>query len=147
MKFLKLAAVSVAALLLITSCTDSGGVNNTAVVNAPAANASPAAPSPSATIDELAMGRKLYTENCKICHKEDGTGGKVTIEGKTLEPDDLTSDKIKKFSDEKIIGYVTNGVPDEGMPAFKEKLTPDQINTVVKYVRQEIQGISPAPAG
>lgn len=63
----------------------------------------------------------------------------MTIEGKTLNVDDLTSDKIKKFSDEKISGYIINGVPDEGMPAFKDDLTEAQIREVVLYVRRGIQ--------
>ena len=147
MKLLKLAAAGIAAFLLIASCADADGVNNTATVKNTNTAASPAAPSPAATANDLASGRKLYTDNCRICHKEDGTGGKVTIEGKTIEPEDLTSNKIKNFSDEKLIDYVTNGVPDEGMPAFKDKLTPDQIRTVVQYVRAEIQKVPAKPAG
>jgi cytochrome c len=52
----------------------------------------------------MAQGRKIYMDNCAACHKENGTGGKVTIEGKTINPDDLTSEKIKNFADDKIIG-------------------------------------------
>lgn len=108
-----------------------------------AANASSPLPTPA---DQLASGRELYKQNCAICHKEDGTGGKMTIEGKTIEPDDLTSEKIKKFSDEKITGYIVNGVEDEGMPAFKDKLTEAQIREIVDYVRQGIQKMPAEPA-
>ena len=146
MKPLKLAAITLAAFALITSCSDTGSLSETTVVNTANSNPSPAAASPSAAVDELAAGGKLYADNCTICHKDDGTGGKVTIEGKTLEPDDLTSDKIKKFTDEKLIGYVTNGVPDEGMPAFKDKLSEAEIKSVVQFVRSEIQKIPVAPA-
>ena len=99
----------------------------------------PAATSAAAPVDELAGGRALYEQNCAACHKEDGTGGKVKIEGKTIKPDDLTSDEIKKFTDEKITGYIMNGVEDEGMPAFKDKLAEAQIREVVIYVRRGIQ--------
>ena len=68
----------------------------------------------------------------------------MTIEGKTINPDDLTSEKIKKFSDEKISGYIVNGVVDEGMPAFKDKLTEAQIREIVAFVRTDIQKM-PAP--
>lgn len=103
-----------------------------------------AAPTSSATpIDELAMGRKLFSQNCANCHKEDGTGGKVTIEGKTIKPDNLTSDKIKKFDDDKITGYIFNGVEDEGMPAFGEKLSEAQIREIVNYVRVGLQKMPP----
>ncbi len=94
---------------------------------------------PTATVDELARGRKLYSDNCAVCHKESGTGGKIEIEGKNLNVDDLTSEKIKAFADDKIIGYIYNGVPDEGMPAFKDELSEPEIREVVRFVRIGIQ--------
>ena len=104
-----------------------------------------ATPLPAATIDELASGRKIYEISCANCHKADGTGGPMEIEGKKIKPDDLTSEKIKAFSDEKIIGYIMNGVEDEGMPAFKDRLSEGEIRDVVKFVRTEIQKV-PAKA-
>lgn len=86
--------------------------------------------------DNAVTGKELYAMNCMICHKESGKGGKVTIEGKTIEPDDLTKDSLKKATDEKLIGYVTNGIPDEGMPAFVDKLTPEEIKTIISHVRE-----------
>jgi len=96
-------------------------------------------PLPAATIDELGSGKKVYETNCIICHRADGTGGKVSIEGKNLNVTNLTSDKVKGFSDEKIIGYVMNGIEDEGMPAFKAKLSEGEMRDVVKFIRTELQ--------
>ena len=100
----------------------------------------PVKPLPTATVDELASGKKVYETNCVICHKADGTGGKVTVEEKSLDVEDLRSNKIKSFSDEKIIGYVMKGVPDEGMPAFKDKLSEGEMRDVVLYIRKEFHG-------
>ncbi|MDI1243030.1 MAG: cytochrome c [bacterium] len=141
MKQIKIAAV-VGSFLLSIACA-------TTPTNTTTANKS--TPVPTATVaatpaDELAGGRELYKQNCAICHKEEGMGGKMTIEGKTINPDDLTSDKIKKFTDEKIAGYIANGVIDEGMPAFKDKLSEAQIRDVVAYVRRGIQKIEAVPA-
>lgn len=135
--FIVLGALSIAA-----ACANSGpantSVNNAAVngtnavlVSTPASAASP--------VNEVAMGKTLYEQNCTGCHKEDGTGGKITIEGKSIDPDDLTSDKIKKMDDARIAKYIHDGIEDEGMPAFKDKLTEAQIVEVVKYVRTGIQ--------
>ena len=102
-------------------------------------SATPAPPEPgdkvSLAVDEIAWGKDLYSTNCMICHRESGKGGKVTIEGKTIKPDDLTSDSLKKHSDEKLFSHVSDGVPDEGMPAFKGKLTDDEIRSIVQHVR------------
>lgn len=129
-----LVALSIA--LFGFACGSGAGTNTaTNQQNVPAGTATPA-PTPE---DTLAIGRKLFKQNCATCHKEDGTGGKVTIEGKTINPDDLTSDKIKKFDDDKITGYIFNGVEDEGMPAFKGKLSEAQIREIVRFVRVDLQ--------
>jgi mono/diheme cytochrome c family protein len=94
---------------------------------------------PAATIDELAAAREIYTTSCSNCHKEDGAGGKVNIEGTIIDADNLTTEKMKKMSDAKYFDYIKNGVPDEGMPAFKDRLSDDQIKDVVKFIRREFQ--------
>ena len=121
----------------IVAC--SGDKPTNVAVNSTNASTPANKPLPAATIDELASGRKVYSDNCMGCHKENGAGGEVVIEGKKLNPDDLTSAKIKGFSDEKILGYIMNGVEDEGMPAFKGKLSEGEMRDVVKYVRVQLQ--------
>ena len=130
---------AIAALILV-AC--GGSSNQNVVVNSSvnSVNTSPAhTPLPSATIDELASGRRVYAATCVNCHKEDGTGGEMVIDGKKINPDDLTSAKIKGFSDDKILGYIMNGIEDEGMPAFKGKLSEGEMRDVVKFIRAEIQ--------
>ncbi len=100
----------------------------------------PKTPRPAATIDEFASGKKVFELNCMVCHKSDGTGGKVTVEGKSLNVDNLTSAKIKAFTDEKIIGYILKGIPSEGMPSFKDKLSEGEMRDVVLYIRKEFHG-------
>lgn len=135
----KLFCVLSSILLMIAACADQSTTSNQKSDAVPPRNTTNAGTPAAATPAAVATGKDLFAKNCANCHKDDGTGGKVVIEGKTLNPDNLTSDKIKGFSDEKIIGYVTNGVEDEGMPAFKDKLEPDEIKTVVAYVRSDIQ--------
>jgi len=129
--------------VFFAGCGGAGQTNTAVNVNQNAV--SPTASAPATPVDEMAEGGKLFKQNCAICHKEDGSGGKVTIEGRSLDADDLTSAKIKAFSDDKMIGYVYNGVEDEGMPSFKDKLTEAQIREVVRYVRAGIQKM-PEPA-
>ncbi|HUR99456.1 MAG TPA: cytochrome c [Pyrinomonadaceae bacterium] len=103
-------------------------------------NSAPAqTPLPKATIDELASGRTLYASNCANCHKENGTGGEVEIEGRKMKPDDLTTARMKGFSDDKMIGVIVNGIKDEGMPAYKGKLSEGEMRDIVKFIRVELQ--------
>ncbi|MCA1590953.1 MAG: cytochrome c [Acidobacteria bacterium] len=86
-------------------------------------------------------GATLFADNCAVCHRDDGTGGKTSFEGRQLDVDDLTSKKIKAFSDHKITNYIRNGIEDEGMPAFKDQLSEEQVRTIVRYIRSDIQKI------
>jgi len=131
----KLSIILLAAAGFVASCTQSPSPN---VVNTTANTTRPPAATPAgttATTGETAMAKEIYAANCMICHKDTGRGGKITLGGKTINPDDLTADKFKTMTDEKMMGYVTNGIEDEGMPAFKDKLTPDQIKSVIGHVR------------
>jgi cytochrome c5 len=130
---LKAIVILFAAAIFAVSCgqadTNSGVVANNGA-NAPA---NIATPSPAA---EIALsGKELYAKNCMICHKESGKGGKVTIEGKTIDPDDVTTARMKAKPDEKLYEYISEGFPDDGMPAYKDKLSKDQIKAIVGHLR------------
>jgi mono/diheme cytochrome c family protein len=129
MNNLKLSVVTLAFVAFVASCAkpEQSAVNVAKPFNT--------APAPSATVDQALMAAELYATNCMICHKDSGKGGKVTVDGKSLDPEDLTSEKMKKKTDEKLFEYVSSGIEDEGMPAFKGKLTDDEIKTVVRHVR------------
>ncbi|HMS38810.1 MAG TPA: cytochrome c [Pyrinomonadaceae bacterium] len=139
MKFLKLSLILTAFALFVFACSNTANnsgnnaannTKNTATVNT---QTTPKA-------DENALGKTSYKQNCANCHKDDGTGGKVTIEGKTMNPDNLTSDKMKQMADEKYVKYIENGIPDEGMPAFKGRMTDAEIKATIAYIRKEFQG-------
>lgn len=138
MKFIKLCLILFAISAFIFACTETGKNEkveniNKAVTNEPKAEAT-------ATPDELAEGRKHYKEQCSKCHKDDGKGGEIEIEGKKIKPDNLTTEKMAKETDEEYIEYMTEGIPDEGMPSFKDVLSKEEMQEVVKYIRTEFQG-------
>ena len=139
MKILKSSLICAAFALFSFACSENktpqANSTNIVVANTNAATL-PAAASPAA---ELADARALYERNCANCHKADGTGGKKEIEGKIINPDNLTTDKMKNMADDKYFDYIKNGVPDEGMPAFKNQLTDEQIKSVITFIRTEFQ--------
>lgn len=123
--------------LFVAACGQAVSNTNNAVASANTnsnQNAAPAS-SPAATIDQGEFAKGLYAKNCAICHKDSGKGGKVTVEGKSIDPDDLTTAKMKERTDDKLAHDISEGAPDDGMPAFKEKLNPDQIKAVVRHLR------------
>jgi cytochrome c6 len=137
--------IAVGGLAIIAACGQSAATNSATANNAAANNTKAAAnatPAPTATV-EAASGAKLYSTNCANCHKENGKGGKVTIEGKTIEPDDLTTAKMAAKSDDKLFGYVMDGFPEDGMPPFKDKLKEQEIKDIIKYLRSDIQKTGP----
>ena len=138
MKFIKFALVLVFTTLFAIACEQNTTTPNTVNVGMtpikPVNATNSASPSIPAAI-AVANGKDLYVTNCAACHKESGKGGKVTVEGKTMEPDDITTAKMAAKTDEKLTEYVVKGFPDDGMPAFKDKLTPDEIKAVVAHVR------------
>ncbi|MEP7212361.1 MAG: cytochrome c [Acidobacteriota bacterium] len=139
---MNLLKISVLVMVCCIAYACSSTSQNVAVSNSadpkPAQSANAAA-TPMATPAEVASGHDLYKANCAACHRENGTGGKIEIEGRRINPDNLTTDKIKGFSDDKIAGYIKNGVEDEGMPSFKDKLNDAEIAQVISYIRSDLQ--------
>ncbi len=139
MNRLKLFIVLTAFAVFILACGQSASTPNKSNTAANANTTAAATPVPATPVDEVALAANLYTTNCMTCHRDSGKGGKVTVDGKSLNPNDLTADKIKSRSDDKLFKDISEGSPDDGMPAFKGKLTDDQIKAVVKHLRK-LQG-------
>lgn len=102
--------------------------------NGPTPALSPAA----ATPDEFAETRAVFKKNCSECHGEDGTGGTKTVDGKKLKVPTLRGGHALGHFDEDFIKQINKG--GDGMPAFKDKLTPAQLNELVHFIRHELQG-------
>lgn len=134
MKFIKTVLICAFLALFVFACSQA--TNNTTVkTNTPAAEPSIMRTPP----DELADARKLYSEKCVKCHKEDGTGGISTVDGKKIKAADFKSDSMKKESDEDLAAEIKDGVEDEGMPSFAKELNAEQIKSLVKFIRKEFQ--------
>lgn len=125
--------------VLAAGCATTGSEGDRAV-NDTADNSGVQETTPSpAPVDDIAEGKKLFVTNCVRCHKEDGTGGKTVIEGKTLNPEDLTAAKMIKEPDSEYFEHIEDGDEEDGMPAFKDVLSKAEIEQVVKYIRKEVQ--------
>ena len=77
----------------------------------------------------------VWNAKCKSCHGEDGKA-KTKMGEKEKIPDMTNADWQKNHSDEKIRDAIVNGSKDNAkMKPFKDKLTPEQIDSLVKYIR------------
>lgn len=101
---------------------------------------------PTPTPDTFARGKQLYGTSCANCHKEDGTGGPKEIEGKKIKASSLVTDKMKNWPDDRFFKVIDEGIEDEGMPAFGDRLSEDDIRAVIQYVRVGLQKKDPAAA-
>ena len=76
-------------------------------------------------------GAALFKTKCAACHGADGSGD--TSMGKTLKIRDLRSAEVQKQTDAELTEITTNGKGK--MPAYKGKLTDDQIKQLVAAIR------------
>jgi copper transport protein len=85
----------------------------------------------------LQIGQQVFTENCAVCHGEAGRGDGPAAAGLTLKPPDYGNGHLDIHTDGDIFYWIQNGISQGSpMPAFRDKLTDDQIWHVVNYVRR-----------
>lgn len=136
---LSLLSLSVFAIACSVSVNNSNSSSTASTLSANQETSS--APTAQAPVDELAAAKKIYSDKCVRCHKEDGKGGVTDIDGEKIKAPDFTKEKMKKHADEEFIDVITNGESGEGMPAFKGKLTEDEIKSLVKLIRRDFQNM------
>ena len=134
MKSIKLALVCAAIALFGFACSQN---TQPTTSTRPVVAASPAA-SATATPDELAAARVTYDKHCTACHGEKAEGGLVKVDNKRLKVPSLKSEHAIKHSDEDLVKKIVTG--GDGMPSFKDKLKPAEIQALVHLIRKEFQG-------
>jgi mono/diheme cytochrome c family protein len=98
---------------------------------------------------EIAMGQKLYAQNCAACHGETGQGDGVmmrdlpppppdnhitTHNGRTRPPDWSDPRQLLGASPALLAGKITRGGMGTGMPYWGPIFTPEQIDALVAYL-------------
>lgn len=138
-KFIKIAMIASVVLFVFSCAQTEPQTNNSAPPQAAAT------PIPKASIDELAQGAKVYETNCVLCHKPDGSGGDVVIEGKKLDAANFLTEHMVNHDEAKLIKHIMEGDEEDGMPAFKDKLSEGELRAVVRHIRELQKGNVPTP--
>ncbi len=76
-------------------------------------------------------GAALFKSKCAGCHSPDGSGSGPA--GKAMHLRNLGSAEVQKQSDAELTAITANG--KGSMPAYKGKLTDEQIKQVVSFIR------------
>ena len=76
-----------------------------------------------------AQGAEIFRSHCSACHGLDARGGEHG-------PDLVNNPAVHALSDRQLFETITGGIPRKGMPAFNALLQPDEIRTVVAYLRR-----------
>ena len=73
----------------------------------------------------------VFKAKCAACHGADATG--QTAVGKTMKIRNFHSAEVQKQSDAELTKIITDGKGK--MPAFKGKLTNEEVTSVLKFIR------------
>jgi len=76
--------------------------------------------------DVVAGGKKVFTERCSVCHREDGTG--------TKRGPNLTLARVQAESDGALFWKISSGNSRTGMPSFSFLPKPQRWQ-LVSYLR------------
>jgi cytochrome c6 len=79
---------------------------------------------------------RAWKAKCASCHGQTGKGD--TDKGKELKVEDMTAAKYQSKKDDELKKAVLDGVKMDGkevMPPFKDEITPEQADALVKYTR------------
>ena len=75
-------------------------------------------------------GGDLFKHQCATCHGADGKGYSA------LKTPDFTDPKVQaSLTDKEIVETIKNGRKGTAMPAFADKLSDDQVHSLVTYIR------------
>lgn len=93
-------------------------------------------PVPSATEEQLALGKEIFTKNCVACHGESGKGDGPASAAFEQKPADFTDPEHSKYySDMGRMHIIKNGVEGTPMVGWEKILSENEILSVYTYVR------------
>jgi mono/diheme cytochrome c family protein len=133
-----IALIAAAGFLFVAACKNEQ--TKTAVNTSPNSNGATSQSTP----DRFAVAKKIYKTDCKECHGENGEGGPVKLQdGTKLKVPSLREGHALRHTDAEFVKQINKG--GDGMPAFADKLKPEETNDLIKFIRREFQAGATPP--
>jgi len=89
----------------------------------------------------LERGKNTYTANCAVCHGDDGNGAMWTKTSLNPPPRDFTTlQALELLNRSRMITSVTHGRSSTAMMSFAKRLSTEDIEAVVDYIRTTFVG-------
>jgi mono/diheme cytochrome c family protein len=87
-------------------------------------------------------GRDIFFKHCKACHGNKGDGKTFAANVLNPPPKNFTSEKSKqKLTKERMTRSVMEGRKGTAMMPWESRLTPQEIQAVVQYIRKELMNL------
>jgi mono/diheme cytochrome c family protein len=139
---MKLGITSLLIAVIAVFTTSCGNQTAPSSTTRPSANNTATA---AATPDPFAEARGIFAKDCQSCHGTEGKGGPVKLDdGTRLRVPSLREGHALRHPDSDFRKQIVDG--GDGMPAFKDKLSSQQVDDLIKFIRHEFQaGATPPP--
>jgi mono/diheme cytochrome c family protein len=85
-----------------------------------------------ASTGDVTAGKAVYTNRCKMCHSEDGSGNPAMAKMLTVEFKPLASEYVQNKKDDELKQIITKG---KGKMAAVRGLSDQQLSDVIAYLR------------
>jgi mono/diheme cytochrome c family protein len=92
----------------------------------------PIAPSP----ESIAVGESIYRTHCQVCHGVSGRGDGPAASNLPLPPADFRFHMAAGHTDAQFFRWISDGIPDLGMPGFRRTLTVEERWHVLNFLQR-----------
>ena len=89
-------------------------------------------------------GRSIYLEHCSECHGDEGKGDGPRASVLAPGPGNLVSAATSAKSDKELLSILTNGVPRTAMQGWKDRLSEQDRQHVLAFIRSFVRFQAPS---
>jgi putative copper export protein/mono/diheme cytochrome c family protein len=95
------------------------------------------------TVQSVMRGAEVFADTCAACHGADGRGDGPAAKGLAVKPADLTGEHVFEHADGDLFWWISQGIPDGGMPGFAESLDERRRWDVINFIHARASAAQP----